>query len=157
MNKFKSSFKGSASPAPPAQKPIQKQQSAQKQQSELELMASIKEELQQVELDLQLVSDDARSQFADILGRVQGKKDIVIQPELLSLLDHVTPLGFLKRYKCPKINITSPVSNKVLFRLWLLPFLNHVILSHPGPTPLSSESEALRSKRMSALSQLQNS
>lgn len=51
-----------------------------------------------VELDLQLVSDDARSQFADFLGRVEGKKDIVIQPELMSLLDHVTPINFLKKY-----------------------------------------------------------
>lgn len=49
------------------------------------------------ELDLQLISDDARSQFADILGRVDGKKDIVIQQELMSLLDHVTPIGILKK------------------------------------------------------------
>lgn len=49
------------------------------------------------ELDLQLISDDARSQFADILGRVEGRKDIVIQQELMSLLDHVTPIGFLKK------------------------------------------------------------
>lgn len=49
------------------------------------------------ELDLQLISDDARSQFADILGRVDGPKDIVIQQELMSLLDHVTPIGFLKK------------------------------------------------------------
>ena len=49
------------------------------------------------ELDLQLISDDARSQFADILGSVDGKKDIVIQQELMSLLDHVTPLAFLKK------------------------------------------------------------
>lgn len=49
------------------------------------------------ELDLQLISDDARTQLADILGQVEGKKDIVIQPQLLSLLDHVTPIGFLKR------------------------------------------------------------
>ena len=49
------------------------------------------------ELDLQFVSDDARSQFADILGRVEGKKDVVIQQELMSLLDHVTPMGFLRK------------------------------------------------------------
>lgn len=49
------------------------------------------------ELDLQLVSDEARVQFADILGRVEGAKDVVIQQELMSLLDHVTPIGFLKR------------------------------------------------------------
>lgn len=49
------------------------------------------------ELDLQLISDDARSQFADILGHVAGQKDIVIHQELMSLLDHVTPIGFLKK------------------------------------------------------------
>ncbi len=88
MNKFKSSFKGS--PAPPARKP----------EPESDLMASYEEDPRgkpAAELDLQLVSDDARSQLADILGRVDGKKDIVIQPELLSLLDHVTPLGILKK------------------------------------------------------------
>ena len=60
-------------------------------------MASFDDKRPAAELDLQLVSDDARAQFANILGRVEGKKDIVIQPELLSLLDHVTPLGFLKK------------------------------------------------------------
>ena len=49
------------------------------------------------ELEVQLISDDARQQFANILDRVEGKKDIVIQQELLSLLDHVTPISFLKK------------------------------------------------------------
>ena len=49
------------------------------------------------ELDLQLISDDARAQFSDILGSVDGKKDMVIQPELFSLLEHVTPYEFLKK------------------------------------------------------------
>ncbi len=85
MNKFKTSFKGSPAPSHKAPNP------------EPDLMASHEERKQAAELDLQLVSDDARSQFADILGRVEGKKDIVIQPDLLSLLDHVTPIKFLKK------------------------------------------------------------
>ena len=48
-------------------------------------------------LDLQLISDDARSQLADILSHVDGPKDIVIHSDLLSLLDHVTPFSFLKK------------------------------------------------------------
>ena len=51
-----------------------------------------------VVLDVQLVSDRAREQFADILGEVDGKKDIVIQQELMSLLEHVTPMTFLRKY-----------------------------------------------------------
>ena len=48
--------------------------------------------------DLQLVSDHARLELADILNSVPGKKNIVIQPDLMSLLDHVTPFTFLKKY-----------------------------------------------------------
>ena len=89
MNKFKTSFKGSPASAPKPKQPPE---------PESDLMASRHEEKRPAaELDLQLVSDDARSQFADILGRVEGKKDIVIQPELLSLLDHVTPINILKK------------------------------------------------------------
>lgn len=47
--------------------------------------------------DLQEVSDDAREQLADMLGETEGKKDIVIQSQLMSLLDHVTPMAFLKK------------------------------------------------------------
>ncbi len=50
--------------------------------------------------DLQLLSDRAREQFADMLGEVDGPKDIVIQSELMSLLEHVTPMKFLRRYSC---------------------------------------------------------
>lgn len=55
------------------------------------------------ELDLQLLSDDARIQFADIIGSVDGPKDIVIQQELMSLLDHVTPIAILKRLEVDQI------------------------------------------------------
>ena len=47
--------------------------------------------------DLQHVSDRAREQFSDMLSEVEGKKDIVIQSELMALLDHVTPLKFLRK------------------------------------------------------------
>ena len=47
--------------------------------------------------DLQLVSDHARLELANILNSVSGKKDVVIQPDLMSLLDHVTPFAFLKK------------------------------------------------------------
>ena len=47
--------------------------------------------------DLQLVSDYARIELANILNSVSGKKDIIIQSDLMSLLDHVTPFTFLKK------------------------------------------------------------
>lgn len=85
MNRIRNSIKGARAPSPNTEP------------AESELMASQGERRPVPELDLQLVSDDARSQFAEILVRVEGKKDIVIQEELLSLLDHVTPIGFLKK------------------------------------------------------------
>ena len=47
--------------------------------------------------DLQLVCDQARGEFANMLAAVEGSKDIVIQEELMALLDHVTPFSFLKK------------------------------------------------------------
>lgn len=47
--------------------------------------------------DLQEVSDLARMQFADMLSKVHGSKDLVIQAELMTLLEHVTPIGFLRQ------------------------------------------------------------
>ena len=47
--------------------------------------------------DVKNVSDQARIQFADMLSAVDGKKDIVIQPELMSLLENVTPMKFLRK------------------------------------------------------------
>ncbi len=47
--------------------------------------------------DLHLLADRARGQFADMLGEVDGPKDIVIQSELMTLLEHVTPMSFLRR------------------------------------------------------------
>ena len=49
------------------------------------------------ELDVQRISDEARGQLVDILSCVEGKKDIVIQPQLISLLEHITPFKFLKK------------------------------------------------------------
>lgn len=47
--------------------------------------------------DLQHVSDRAREQFSDMLAEVEGKKDLVIQTELMALLEHVTPIKFLRK------------------------------------------------------------
>ena len=59
--------------------------------------------------DLQLLSDRAREQFADMLGEVDGPKDVVIQSELMSLLEHVTPMKFLRRYIQCRITMCSNV------------------------------------------------
>lgn len=49
------------------------------------------------DVDVRNISDQARVQFADMLSAVDGKKDIVIQPELMPLLDNVTPMSFLRK------------------------------------------------------------
>lgn len=48
-------------------------------------------------LDVQYLADAARDQLANMLQEVDGPKDVVIQAELMSLLNHVTPLSFLKK------------------------------------------------------------
>lgn len=47
--------------------------------------------------DLKDVAEIARTQFADMLSAEEGKKDLVIQGDLMSILEHVTPMGFLKK------------------------------------------------------------
>lgn len=47
--------------------------------------------------ELNNVAEIARTELADMLTREEGKKDLVIQGELMSLLEHVTPMGFLKK------------------------------------------------------------
>lgn len=47
--------------------------------------------------DLKDVAEIARVQFTDMLAGEEGKKDLVIQGELMSLLEHVTPMGFLRK------------------------------------------------------------
>lgn len=47
--------------------------------------------------DLKDVAEIARIQFTDMLAGEEGKKDLVIQGELMSLLEHVTPMGFLRK------------------------------------------------------------
>ena len=47
--------------------------------------------------NLKDVAEIARTQFADMLAGDEGKKDLVIQGELMSLLEHVTPMGFLRK------------------------------------------------------------
>lgn len=48
-------------------------------------------------LNLQYVADIARDQLTDMLSEVDGPKDVVIQSELMSLLNHVSPFSFLKK------------------------------------------------------------
>lgn len=43
------------------------------------------------------VCDNAKTQFEEFLNGVNGPKDLVIQSELMSLLEHVTPMRVLKR------------------------------------------------------------
>ena len=101
--KGKGSFKGTTSAAtsrssfkgtPPAST---SSSSRSESQSEFDPELMAEERKPPADLDLQYVSDDAQDQFADILARVEGSKDIVIQQELMSLLDHVTPINFLKK------------------------------------------------------------
>ena len=47
--------------------------------------------------ELEDVAKVARRDFEDMLNREEGKKDLVIQGELMSLLEHVTPMGFLRK------------------------------------------------------------
>ena len=47
--------------------------------------------------DVRNISDQASVQFVDMLSAVDGKKDIVIQSELMPLLDNVTPMSFLRK------------------------------------------------------------
>ena len=49
-------------------------------------------------LNLQYVADIARDHLTDMLSETDGSKDVVIQSELMSLLNHVTPFSFLKKY-----------------------------------------------------------
>ena len=45
---------------------------------------------------LQELKDIARYEFEDILREMDGPKDLVIQPELMSVMEHVTPVKFLR-------------------------------------------------------------
>lgn len=48
--------------------------------------------------DLKDVAEIARTEFADMLASEEGKKDLVIQGELMTLLEHVTPIKYLRKY-----------------------------------------------------------
>lgn len=53
--------------------------------------------------DFQLIAQWARSELGDILDKVDAPKDVVIQPELMSLLNHVASVKFLKSHQVEKI------------------------------------------------------
>lgn len=48
--------------------------------------------------DFQLIAQHARFELGDILDQTDGAKDVVIQSELMSLLNHIANVKFLKRY-----------------------------------------------------------
>ena len=52
---------------------------------------------------LQELKDIARYEFEDILKTVDGIKDLVIQPELMPVMEHVTPFSLLKSNKVDHI------------------------------------------------------
>lgn len=58
--------------------------------------------------DLKDVAEIPRTQFADMLASEEGKKDLVIQGELMSLLEHVTPMTFLRKYVVVMLNRMKP-------------------------------------------------
>ncbi|CAI8047865.1 Vacuolar protein sorting-associated protein 33B [Geodia barretti] len=62
--------------------------------------------------DLKDVAEIARTQFADMLASEEGKKDLVIQGELMTLLEHVTPINFLKKLEVEHIYRIEPVMDQ---------------------------------------------
>lgn len=58
---------------------------------------------------LQEIKDIARYEFEDILREMDGPKDLVIQPELMSLMEHVTPVKFLRSKRVDRMfRLESP-------------------------------------------------
>ena len=58
--------------------------------------------------DLKDVAEIARTEFADMLASEEGKKDLVIQGELMTLLEHVTPIKYLRKYVRDKSFTADP-------------------------------------------------
>jgi len=70
---------------------------------------------------LQELKDIARYEFEDILREVEGTKDLVIQPELMSMLEHVTPFKFLKSKMVDRMfRLDNPTSEGNVNRLFLI-------------------------------------
>lgn len=53
--------------------------------------------------DVQILKAQARQQFTLLLGNFYGKKDLVIDPSLMTLLDRITGLQFLKEKGVDKV------------------------------------------------------
>ena len=58
--------------------------------------------------DLQLVAQYVRSELGDILDKTPGPKDIVIQQELMTLLNHIASVKFLKSHEMDKLYRLAP-------------------------------------------------
>ena len=49
-------------------------------------------------MDAALLAREAQEEFRKMLSSVEGEKDVVIERELMSILDHVTPMKLIRRY-----------------------------------------------------------
>jgi len=70
---------------------------------------------------LQDLRSVATYEFEDILNKVNGTKDLVIQPELMPLLEHVTPYKFLKSKQVDRMfRLDSPTDEGNHNRFFLI-------------------------------------
>ena len=70
---------------------------------------------------LQDLRSVATYEFEDILSKVNGTKDLVIQPELMPLLEHVTPYKFLKSKQVDRMfRLDSPTDEGNHNRFFLI-------------------------------------
>lgn len=70
---------------------------------------------------LQELKDIARYELEDILREMDGTKDLVIQPELMSMLEHVTPLRFLKSKRVDRLfRLDNPTDEGNTNRFFLI-------------------------------------
>lgn len=70
---------------------------------------------------LQDLRSVATYEFEDLLNKVDGTKDLVIQPELMPLLEHVTPYKFLKSKQVDRMfRLDSPTDEGSHNRFFLI-------------------------------------
>lgn len=70
---------------------------------------------------LQELKDVARYEFEAILEKVDGVKDLVIQPEMMPILEHVTPFKFLKSKNIDRIYLLdNPTDQGNFNRLFII-------------------------------------
>lgn len=69
---------------------------------------------------LQELKDIARYEFEDILKEVDDTKDLVIQPDLMPIMEHVTPFRFLKSMRVDRIFKLDGVTSEGSFNRFFL-------------------------------------